>query len=351
MRIEKDFYGYTQDGEEVYCFTLKNSSGVEVKVTNFGGRVISINVPSRDGVFEDVVLGYDKLEDYISDTNGFGATIGRFANRIENAKFELNGVEYKVSQNCGKHHIHGGFIGFDKVVWDAKIINGENGDALELSYISKDGEEGFPGELHVKVKLSLTEDNVFVIEYYGISDKDTVVNLTNHSYFNLAGHGNGDILSHELMIKSDSITCVDKDGLPTGEILLVKDTPFDFNALKPIGIGINSEDEQIILGNGYDHNYILEDNNKTLEKFAEVYERTSGRVMEVYTNKPGVQVYTGNFLNNQPGKQGAVYTRRSGLCLETQHFPNSLKHNSFPSPVIKAGQEYKYTTVFKFTIK
>ena len=348
MAITRDFYGYTQDGEEVHSFTLKNRIGVEVKIINFGGRIISIKVPDRDGNFEDVVLGYDKLEEYIKDNNGFGATIGRFANRIENAKFELKGIEYKVSENCGKHHIHGGFIGFDKVVWKANIVKDE---ALELSYTSKDGEEGFPGELQVKVEFILTEDNALKLEYYAISDKDTVVNLTNHSYFNLSGHKSGDILSHELQLKADYFTVIDKDGLPTGEIRYVKETALDFTVRKPIGNDINSEYEQIKLGSGYDHNFVLENGGKAPEKFAEVYDETTGRLMKVYTTKPGVQFYTANFLKNQPGKQGTIYNRRNGLCLETQHYPNSLKHSNFPSPILKAEEEYKHITIYKFSVR
>ena len=348
MAITRDFYGYTQDGEEVHSFTLRNCVGVQVEITNFGGRIISIKVPDRNGNFEDVVLGYDKLEDYINDNNGFGATIGRFANRIENAKFELNGIEYKVSENCGKHHIHGGFIGFDKVVWKANIIKDE---ALELSYISKDGEEGFPGELQVKVKFILTEDNALKIEYYAVSDKDTVVNLTNHSYFNLSGHGSGSVLYHELMLKSDYFTVINEEGLPTGEIRSVKGTPLDFSNFKSIGSEVDSDDEQIVIGSGYDHNFAIVSDGKTPEKFAEVYDNVSGRAMEVYTTKPGVQLYIGNFLNNQPGKQGTIYGKRSGLCLETQYYPNSLKHTSFPSPVLRAGDEYRHVTTYKFIIR
>lgn len=347
MAITRDFYGYTQDGEEVHSFTLKNRIGVQVKITNFGGRIISIKVPDRNGKFEDVVLGYDKLEDYINDNNGFGATIGRFANRIENAKFELNGIEYKVSENCGKHHIHGGFIGFDKVVWKANIIKDE---ALELSYTSKDGEEGFPGELQVKVKFILTNGNALKLEYYAVSDKDTVVNLTNHSYFNLSGHGAGDILSHKLLLKSDYITPADGEGIPTGEIQAVEGTPFDFKKLKPIGQEIEVGDEQIKLGIGYDHNFVLDISSKNPEKIAEVYEEASGRLMEVYTTKPGVQLYTGNFLNNVKGKSGTVYGKKSGLCLETQYYPNAMKYACFPSPILRAGDEYRHTTIYKFTI-
>jgi aldose 1-epimerase len=352
MSITKSFYGKTKGGKTIDIFTFKNTKGVEVEITNLGGIVVSLKVPDRLGNFADVVLGFDKLEDYFNNISGFGAIIGRSSNRIENASFEINGAEYKLSQNCGKHLIHGGFVGFDQAVWQAEIIKKDTEEVLQLSYTSKDGEEGFPGELKVKVTYTLTEDNALKIEYFAVSDKDTVVNLTNHSYFNLLGQVESDILSHELMLDADNFTAINEEGIATGEISSVKDTPFDFRRSKLVGLGIHAEDDQILKGNGYDHNFVLKVNGKTPEKFAELYEAKTGRLMEAYTTMPGVQLYTGNFLNDtRPGKSGVIYKKRGGICLETQFFPNALKHKHFPSPILKAGEEYKHTTIYKFSTK
>jgi aldose 1-epimerase len=352
MSITKSFYGNTKDGKAVDIFTFRNSKGVEIEITNFGGIVISLKVPDRLGNFDDVVLGFDKLEDYLNNISGFGAIIGRSSNRIENASFEIEGVEYKLSQNCGKHLIHGGFKGFDQVVWEAEVIKRDTEETLQLFYTSKDGEEGFPGELDVKVTYVLTEDNALKIDYIAISDKDTVVNLTNHSYFNLLGKVDSDILSHELMLDSDNFTAINEECIATGEVSSVEGTPFDFRSLRLVGLGIAEENEQIMKGNGYDHNFILKVNRKTPEKFAELYEAKTGRLMEAYTTMPGVQLYTGNFLNDtRPGKAGLVYKRRGGICLETQFFPNALRHRHFPSPILKAGEVYNHTTIYKFLTK
>jgi aldose 1-epimerase len=346
MSISSRVYGKTKDQVSINIFTLRNVNGVEVTITNFGGIVVSIKVPDRQGVFKDVVLGYDKLEDYINDACYFGAIIGRYANRIEDARFILNGIEYKVGKNSGKHQLHGGFIGFDKVVWQGKVIKVDKGEALQLIYISKDGEEGFPGELKIQVTYILTEDNALEIEYLAVSDKDTVVNLTNHSYFNLYGEGNGDILSHELMLDAESFTLINEECIPNGEIKDVAGTPFDFTSLKAIGKAINVEDEQLKNGCGYDHNFVLKVSGKVPEKFAELYEKKSGRLMEVYTTMPGVQLYSGNNLESSKG-----YSHRSGVCLETQYFPSSMKHIHFPSPILKAKEQYKHTTIYKFSVR
>jgi aldose 1-epimerase len=353
MSIKKDLYGKTKDGNPIDIFTLNNSKGVEVQITNLGGIVVSIKVPDRFGNFADVVLGYDKLEDYFHNINNFGAIIGRYANRIENACIELNGVEYNLSKNNGKHLIHGGFVGFDKVVWKADIIKQYEEESLELIYTSADGEEGFPGELKVKVTYTLTEDNALKIEYFAVSDKDTVVNLTNHSYFNLLGRGDLDILSHELMINADNFTIINDECIPTGEISSVVDTPFDFRSLKKVGASLLTENQQISYGGGgYDHNFILNVDGKTPQKIAELYEEKTGRLMETYTTMPGVQLYTSNNLNStRPGKAGQIYKKRNAVCLETQFFPNSLKHKNFPSPILKACEEYKHTTIYKFSTR
>lgn len=346
MSILSRIYGETKEQVSVNIFILKNINGVEVTITSFGGIVVSIKVPDRKGIFKDVVLGYDKLEDYLSNDCYFGAIIGRYANRIENAKFVLNGIEYSVEKNSGKHQLHGGFVGFDKVVWQAKVIEVDRVEALKLTYTSKDLEEGFPGELKVQVTYMLTEDNALEIEYLAVSDKDTVVNLTNHSYFNLSGEGTGDILSHELMIDADSFTLINEECIPSGEISAVAGTPFDFTRLKAIGKDIEVEDEQLKNGFGYDHNFVLKVSGKIPEKFAELYEEKSGRLMEVYTTMPGVQLYSGNYLD-----ASRVYFNRSGVCLETQYFPSSMNHINFPSPVLKAKEQYKHRTIYKFSVK
>ncbi|MEK6265135.1 MAG: galactose mutarotase [Clostridium sp.] len=342
----------TKDEKPIDIFTLKNSKGVEVQITNLGGIVVSIKVPDRFGTFADVVLGYDKLDDYFHNINNFGAIIGRYANRIENARFELNGEEYKLSKNNGNHLIHGGFVGFDKVVWNANIIKKEVEESLELTYTSVDGEEGFPGELKVKVTYTLTADNSLKIEYFAVSDKDTVVNLTNHSYFNLLGRGDLDILSHELMIDADYFTIINDECIPNGEISSVVDTPFDFRNLKNVGLDLLTENQQLKYGGGYDHNFILKVDGKTPQKFAELYEAKTGRLMEAYTTMPGVQLYTTNNLNtDRPGKDGEAYVKRNAVCLETQFFPNSLEHKNFPSPILKKGEEFKHTTIYKFSTR
>jgi aldose 1-epimerase len=346
MSISSRIYGKTKNEVSVDIFTLKNTNGVEIEITNFGGIVVSIKVPDRQGIFQDVVLGYDKLEDYFNNVCYFGAIIGRCSNRIEGARFLLNEIEYEVGKNSGKHQLHGGFFGFDKVVWQAKIIEVDKVQALQLDYISMDGEEGFPGELKTRVIYTLTEDNALEIEYLAVSDKDTVVNLTNHSYFNLLGEGTGDILSHELMIDAESFTMINEECIPNGEIKAVKGTPFDFTSLKSVGSRIEMWDGQLKNGGGYDHNFVLRVNGKTPEKFAELYEKKSGRLMEVYTTMPGVQLYSGNYLESS-----VVYPNRSGICLETQYFPSSMKHTHFPSTVLKAKDQYRHTTIYKFSVK
>ncbi|MCB2290559.1 galactose mutarotase [Clostridium sp. CS001] len=346
MSILSRIYGETKEQVSVNIFTLKNINGVEVTITNFGGIVVSIKVPDRKGIFKDVVLGYDKLEDYLSNDCYFGAIIGRYANRIEDARFLLNEIEYKVGKNSGKHQLHGGFVGFDKVVWQWKVIEVDRGEALQLTYTSKDWEEGFPGELKVQVTYMLTEDNALEIEYLAVSDKDTVVSLTNHSYFNLLGEDTGDILSHELMIDADSFTLINEDCIPTGQISAVAGTPFDFTRLKAIGKDIEVEDEQLKNGFGYDHNFVLKVSGKIPEKFAELYEERNGRLMEAYTTMPGVQLYSGNYLESS-----RAYTNRSGVCLETQYFPSSMNHINFPSPILKAKEQYKHRTIYKFSVK
>lgn len=352
MAITSKLYGKTSDGKEIYLYRLSNSNGMTAEIINYGGIVVSLCVPDRDGKIDDVVLGYEKLEDYENDKFYFGAIIGRHANRIEDSVFEINGREYRLNANEGRNHLHGGLKGFDKVVWDAEIIKNNEGECLQLSYTSADGEENYPGNLQTRVTYTLTSDNALKIDYFAVSDKDTVVNLTNHSYFNLSGHDKGDITEHKIMINADKFTPINKECLPTGEIREVKGTPMDFTVMASIKPGLSSGYEQIVLGNGYDHNYVLNVSGKGIEKAAELYDDKSGRLMEVYTTKPGLQFYSGNFIEDGlKGKGGARYVKRSGLCLETQYFPNAMKHKHFPSPVLRAGQEYRHTTVYKFSVK
>lgn len=352
MSITKRVFGKTANGNEAYIFTLVNSKGMKAEITNYGGIVVSLTAPDSKGNFEDVVLGFDKLEDYLTKNTYFGAIVGRHANRIENASFELNGVEYKLAKNDGENSLHGGVVGFDKVLWKAEIANKDGQECLELTYTSVDGEEGFPGNLDVKVIYTLTEDNALKIDYFAVSDKDTVVNLTNHSFFNLSGHAAGSIEKHEVMINATKFTVGNKQVIPTGEIADVKGTPMDLTKLTSLEPGLNSQYDQIVYAGGYDHNWVLDIKDKKVEKAAEVFDPSSRRVMEVYTNKPGIQLYTGNFLDGTcVGKGGAVYHKRNGLCLETQYYPNSLKHKHFPSPILKAGEQYNFTTIYKFLAK
>lgn len=349
MSITGRLFGKEQVDQQIKIYTLKNSVGMQAEITNYGGSIVSLFVPDKDGSLADVVLGFDNVDDYVKKRTFFGSIVGRHANRIENSKFTLNGEEYYLAQNDGKNHLHGGITGFDKVVWQGRIVKNGRDDALELSYTSVDGEENYPGNLDVKVTYTLTEQNEIKIDYHAKSDKDTIVNLTNHSFFNLAGHESGDVLDHLLMINADKFTPVDKEGIPTGEVESVDGTPMDFRSLTSIGSKLNTDYEQIKIRNGYDHNWILKNSGSIKVKAAEVYDPKSGRGMEVYTTKPGIQFYSGNYLDGSDiGKGGIVYNNRNALCLETQYFPNAMKHKHFPSPILKAGEEYKHTTIYKF---
>ncbi len=336
---------------DIDLYTLTNANGVEVQITTYGGIVVSMKVPDRQGKFEDVVLGSDKLETYLKPPNAFlGALVGRYANRIAKGRFTLNGKEYVLAVNNGENHLHGGIKGFDKVVWKAKPLKTRTGTALELMYLSHDGEEGYPGNLSVNVLYTLTNKNELKIDYSATTDKDTIVNLTNHSYFNLAGAGNGNILNHELMINADRFTPTDAGAIPTGELRNVKGTSFDFTRMTAIGARIGDADEQLKLGHGYDHNFVLNGRSGTLRQAAKVYEPTSGRLMEVWTTEPGVQLYTGNYLDGTfQGMGGKVYNQRYGFCLETQHFPDSPNRPSFPSTVLRKGARYRSTTIYRFS--
>lgn len=333
-------------------YTLTNKNGASAQITNYGGIVVALNVPDQSGRLGDVVLGFDNLEEYLKVHPFFGALVGRYGNRIANGKFSLHGVEYTLAQNDGPNSLHGGLKGFDKVFWDAKPLDTPNGPALELTYLSQDGEEGYPGNLLVKVTYTLTHNNELKIDYSATTDKDTVINLTHHSYFNLTGAGKGDILAHELMIKADKFTPVNANMIPTGELRPVVGTPFDFTHPTPIGLRLNQADEQLKFGGGYDHTWVLNSQDGSLALAARVSEPTSGRIMELWTTEPGVQFYSGNFLDGSIiGKGGRAYQYRFALCLETQHFPDSPNHPEFPSTILRAGQTYTSTTVYKFLVR
>ncbi len=343
-------FGTTKDGVATELFTLKNANGVEARITNYGGIVTHLFTPDRSGKLGDVALGYDTLAEYEKVTPYFGALIGRYGNRIAKGKFTIDGTTYSLATNDGANALHGGVKGFDKVVWTAKAIPGDE-PALELSYLAKDGEEGYPGNLKVIAVYTLTKDNALKLDFTATTDKATVVNLTHHSYFNLAGKG--DILSHEIMINSDAFTPVDSGLIPTGELRPVKGTPFDFTKPMAIGSRIKEKDEQLKFGGGYDHNWVL-NQPKAGECVlaARVYEPSTGRVMEVETTEPDVQFYCGNFLNGTiTGKYGQVYQFRSGLCLEPQHAPDSPNQPKFPSVVLRPGQTYKTMMLYRFSAK
>jgi aldose 1-epimerase len=351
--MKKDPFGKTSDGRPVDLYTLTNGKGMEVAITSFGGAVVALKVPDRKGKVDDVVLGYDNLEGYVSDKAFLGALIGRYGNRIAHGKFVLDGITYTLPKNDGDNTLHGGPEGFNKRVWKAKDVSSKEGQALELTYLSTDGEAGFPGNLAVKVVYTLTNQNELILAYSATTDKDTVVNLTNHSYFNLAGQGSGDILNQKLMMRGNRLVVVDSSLIPTGELRPVKGSPFDFTHETAIGARIEEGDPQLKIGHGYDHTWVLDTPTKSTPALAaEAYEPNSGRVLQVLTTEPGVQFYTGNFLDGTiHGKGGKVYKRRYAFCLETQHFPDSPNHPVFPSTVLKPGQTYATTTIFKFSTR
>ena len=341
----------THDGRPITLYTLTNSHGVEIRAMNYGGIIVSILVPDRKGQLADIALGHDSLEGYIPNPPYLGAIVGRYANRIANGTFTLDGNTYTLPKNNGPNTLHGGTTKtFDKVVWDSEALKGKTGVAF--SYLSKDGDDGFPGNLKVNVTYTLTDSNSLVIDYEATTDKATPINLSQHSYFNLAGEGNGDILNHEIMINADRFTPVDKNLIPTGELRAVKGTPLDFTTSTRAGERIDDKYDQLELAHGYDHNFVINRKGPGLEFAARVYEPTSGRVLEVSTTQPGVQFYTGNFLDGTvTGKHGHVYQRRYGFCLETQHFPDSPNHPDFPTTILRPGEAFHSKTVFKFSAK
>src|SRR6059058_72057 len=350
--IARKPFGSTQRREAVSAYTLKNAHGIELQVLDYGGVIVSLRVPDRTGRLADVVLGFDSLADYQRGSPYFGALIGRYGNRIAGGRFTLDGKTYTLAKNNGPNHLHGGLKGFDKVVWDAAPFQGADSVGLVLNYTSPDGEEGYPGTLRATVTYTLTNANELIFDYHATTDRATPVNLTQHSYFNLAGDGTGDILGHVVTINADRFTPVDSTLIPTGEIRSVAGTPFDFRTPTPIGARIEQHDQQLRYGPGYDHNFVLNKGGKDLTLAAHVYEPTTGRVMEISTTEPGLQFYSGNFLDGTlRGKHGVVYRHRYGFAMETQHFPDSPNKPSFPSTTLRPGEQYRSRTIYKFAVQ
>jgi aldose 1-epimerase len=339
------------DGQLVQLYTLTNAKGMKAQVMSYGAIVTSLTVPDKSGKMADIVLGYDNLNGYVRNSPYFGAIVGRYGNRIGKGKFTIDGKEYSVTVNDGANTLHGGKKGFDKVVWQSEKVEKPEGVGVKLTYLSKDGEEGYPGNLKATVTYMLTNNNELRIDYEATTDKPTVVNLTHHGYFNLTGMQR-DILAHELKINADKYTPVDSGLIPTGELANVEGTPFDFRKSTAIGTRINADNPQLKFGKGYDHNWVLNKKDAEMTVAAEVYEPTSGRLMTVSTTEPGIQFYTGNFLDGTiTGKGGTAYKTRFALCLETQHYPDSPNKPSFPTTLLKPGQTYKTTTIYRFSTK
>lgn len=350
LSVSQAGFGESPAGVPADLFTLTNANGLIVKITNFGGIITEIHAPDKNGVLTDVNLGFDDIKPYYKDATYFGALIGRFGNRIAGGKFTVDGETYQLATNNGHNHLHGGVVGFDKVVWDAATFETTNSVGIALKYLSVDGDQGYPGNLNVTVVYELTNANEILVKYHAVTDKATPINLTQHAYFNLAGKG-GDILNHEVMINADRFTAINDEAIPTGELPLVENTPFDFRSPHLVGERINSDDEQLKNGNGYDHNFVL---NKTHEKelslAARVHEKNSGRVLEVFTQEPGIQFYTGNWMDGSLTGKGWNYTRRCGLCLEPQHFPDSPNQPNFPNTILRPGEEYTSVMSYKFSV-
>jgi aldose 1-epimerase len=348
--MEKKPFGKTASGEEVDIYTLRNGSA-EISITTWGAAVTAVRVPDRDGVLGDVVLGFETLAPYLKEHPFFGVVVGRYANRIGQARFTLDRKEYQLVANNGKNQLHGGPEGFYRKVWKAEEIDAQDGPALKLTVVSPDGDQGYPGTLTASVVYTLTDDNALRMEYSATTDKPTVVNLTNHAYFNLAGQGEGDILAHELMVRAARYTPVDETSIPTGELRSVANTPFDFRKPTALGARIGVEDPQLTIGKGYDHNFVLDGGvTKKPRLVARMRDPKTGRVLEIITTEPGLQLYSGNFLDGKiTGKGGKIYAHRTGFCLETQHYPDSPNHPSFPPVTLRPGKRYQTTTLYRFT--
>jgi len=349
--IGKTFYGKTKSGRDVFLYSLINKTGMKINIITYGAIVTNIFTADKNGSIDDVVLGYDSPEGYLNDTYFIGAVIGRYGNRIAKGKFSLNNKLYQLTINNGENHLHGGIKGFNKIVWNAETAEDESGSSVILKYKSPDGEEGYPGNLDVKVIYSLNDKNEFVINYSAVTDKPTIVNLTHHSYFNLSGDFNKDVLDHELHINADNFLTVNEKQIPVG-IEETEGTPMDFRIPKKIGLNINDNFAQIKIGNGYDHNWIINNFDNTLRYAASLYYPENRRYMEVFTDQPGMQFYSGNFLEGRvEGKKKTKLKFRCGLCLETQLYPDSPNNQSFPSAVLNSGEIYRHRTIYKFSVK
>ena len=350
--INRAPFGTRPDGSQVEAFTLTNANGIELKAISYGAIIVSLRVPDRTGRMDDIVLGYDSLQGYLRVSPYFGAIVGRYGNRIGSGRFTLDGRTYRLATNNGPNHLHGGNRGFDKVVWQAEPLQNDSGVGVTFTYTSPDGEEGYPGTLLARVSYTLTDRDELVVEYHATTDQATPVNLTQHTYFNLAGDGRGDILGHELLINADSFTPVDSTLIPTGSMAPVDGTPFDFRTPTAIGARIGADDQQLRFGGGYDHNFVLQQEDAAIGRAARVVEPSTGRTLDIYTTEPGLQFYSGNFLDGTiTGKGGRVYHHRYGLCLETQHYPDSPNQPQFPSTVLRPGQEYRSRTVWVFGVQ
>ena len=352
VSIEKKAFGKTKEGLNVDQYILKNRNGMEISAINYGGIITSWKAKDRDGNYQDIVLGFDNLSEYESESPYFGAIIGRYGNRIAKGKFTLNDENYNLAVNNGENHLHGGIKGFDKVVWDTREVVDDSTASLVLSYVSDDMEEGYPGNLKVKVTYTLDNNDKLSVKYEAVTDKTTIINLTQHSYFNLSADFNKNILDHDILINADSFLPVDSTLIPTGEIRNVGDTPFDFRRPKNVGDEINNSNKQLMIGNGYDHCWVLNNQDKGLRFVASAYDSSTGRLLEVFSDQPGIQFYSGNFLDGSlKSKIGGTYDFRSGFCLETQHYPNSPNEMSFPSVTLNPGEKYMTETIFKFSSK
>lgn len=356
--VIKSVFGQLPNGDQVDVYQITNTNGIELRVANYGGTILSLKTPDREGNVDDIVLGFDSLDDYLSDEYRranpyFGAIIGRYGNRIAQGQFTLDGETYTLATNDGDNHLHGGQQGFDRVLWQAEPFENDEGTGLVLRYTSEDGEEGYPGRLETLVTYTLTDDDTLIVDYQAETDKATPINLTQHSYFNLRGEGNDSILDHRLMINADAFTPVSESLIPTGELQPVEGTPFDFTQATPIGERIEQDDEQLAFGGGYDHNFVIDRDDaeqNELVTAAKVWEPQSGRALEIETTEPGIQFYSGNFLTGDlTGKAGQAYPQRSGLALETQHFPDSPNQDAFPSTILEPGETYRSRTIFRFS--
>jgi len=348
-RVTRAEYGRLPDGVQVDGYTLTNKQGVTLQVITYGAIITSLRTADARGNFADIVLGFDSLDDYLHDPPYFGAVVGRYANRIARGRFTLDGSAYQLPVNNGPNSLHGGTRGFDKVVWRAESFESDSSSGVVLSYTSADGEMGYPGRLDVRVTYTLTDSNELLVDYFAATDKATPVNISQHSYFNLAGDAKRDILGHQLRLAASRFTPVDSTLIPTGELAPVEGTPFDFRTLTPIGARIGESHQQLIFGIGYDHNFVLDQDSSGLTHAAQVVDPESGRTLDIYTDQPGIQFYSGNFLDGTiTGKGGRVYQHRYGFCLETQHFPDSPNHPAFPSTILRPGEEYESRTVFRF---